>query len=53
MEIIKAADHIIDLGPEGGDQGGHVVAYGSPEELLNYTAKSHTARCFKKYLQGK
>ena len=53
MEIIKAADHVIDLGPEGGDQGGHVVAYGSPEELLNYTAKSHTARCFKKYLQGK
>ena len=53
MEIIKAADHIIDLGPEGGDQGGHVVACGSPEKLLNYTAKSHTARCFKKYLQGK
>ena len=53
MEIIKAADHIIDLGPEGGDQGGRVVACGSPEELLKTTAKSHTARCFKKYLQGK
>jgi excinuclease ABC subunit A len=53
MEIIKEADYIIDLGPEGGDQGGHVVAAGSPEALLNYTAKSHTARFFKKYLKGK
>jgi excinuclease ABC subunit A len=53
MEIIKEADYIIDLGPEGGDEGGHVVASGSPEELLNYTATSHTARCFKKYLKGK
>jgi excinuclease ABC subunit A len=53
MEIIKEADYIIDLGPEGGDGGGHMVASGSPKELLNYTAKSHTARCFKKYLQGK
>ena len=53
MEIIKEADYIIDLGPEGGDGGGRVVASGSPEELLKYTAKSHTARCFKKYLKGR
>ena len=53
MEIIKEADYIIDLGPEGGDDGGRVVAFGSPKELLKYTAKSHTARCFKKYLKGK
>ena len=53
MEIIKEADYIIDLGPEGGDDGGRVVASGSPKELLKYTAKSHTARCFKKYLKGK
>jgi excinuclease ABC subunit A len=52
MEIIKEADYIIDLGPEGGDGGGRVVASGSPKELLKYTAKSHTARCFKKYLKG-
>jgi excinuclease ABC subunit A len=53
MEIIKEADYIIDLGPEGGAGGGRVVASGSPKELLKYTAKSHTARCFKKYLKGR
>jgi excinuclease ABC subunit A len=53
MEIIKEADYIIDLGPEGGDGGGRVVASGSPKELLKYADKSHTARCFKKYLKGK
>jgi len=52
MEIIKEADYIIDLGPEGGDAGGRLVAAGSPQEFLNYAATSHTARCFAKYLQG-
>jgi excinuclease ABC subunit A len=52
MEIIKEADYIIDLGPEGGDDGGRVVATGSPLALLKQTAKSHTARCFKRYLEG-
>jgi excinuclease ABC subunit A len=52
MEIIREADYIIDLGPEGGDQGGRVVACGSPKELLKAVKKSHTARWFKKYLQG-
>jgi excinuclease ABC subunit A len=52
MEIIKQADYIIDLGPEGGDDGGRVVATGSPQALLKRTAGSHTARCFAKYLQG-
>ncbi|MEJ2220585.1 MAG: excinuclease ABC subunit UvrA, partial [Desulfobacterales bacterium] len=52
MEIIKEADYIIDLGPEGGDDGGQVVATGSPQALLKQTAKSHTARCFAKYLKG-
>ena len=52
MEIIKEADYIIDLGPEGGDDGGRVVATGSPGELLKYKGKSHTARCFAKYLKG-
>ncbi|MDH3826276.1 MAG: excinuclease ABC subunit UvrA, partial [Desulfobacterales bacterium] len=51
MEIIKEADYIIDLGPEGGDDGGRVVATGSPQELLKHSARSHTARCFKRYLQ--
>ena len=53
MEIIREADYIIDLGPEGGAEGGRVVSSGSPKELLNATAKSHTARYFKKYLNGK
>jgi excinuclease ABC subunit A len=52
MEIMKEADYIIDLGPEGGDAGGRLVAAGSPQEFLNYAATSHTARCFAKYLQG-
>ncbi len=52
MEIIKEADYIIDLGPEGGDDGGRVVATGSPRELLKYAGKSHTASCFKQYLKG-
>ena len=52
MEIIREADYIIDLGPEGGEEGGRVVATGSPSEILKYTEKSHTAKWFQKYLQG-
>jgi excinuclease ABC subunit A len=52
MEIIREADYIIDLGPEGGNEGGRLVAAGSPPELLQHTATSHTARWFKKYLDG-
>jgi len=52
LEIIREADYIIDLGPEGGDGGGRVIAAGSPQELLKFTAKSHTARWFKKSLTG-
>jgi excinuclease ABC subunit A len=51
LEIIKAADYIIDLGPGGGDLGGQVVACGSPIELLEKTDGSHTARYLKKYLR--
>ena len=53
MEIIKEADYIIDLGPEGGDKGGRVVAKGSPVEILSQAETSHTARYLKKYLEGK
>jgi len=40
MDVIKSADYIIDLGPEGGDDGGYIVAEGTPEEI---------ARCRKSY----
>jgi excinuclease ABC subunit A len=52
MEILAEADYVIDLGPEGGDSGGRRVASGPPQSLLKYTHKSHTARSFKRYLNG-
>ena len=52
MEIIKETDYIIDLGPEGGDEGGYVVATGSPAELLSHPNGSHTARYLKRYLKS-
>ncbi|MBW2070614.1 MAG: excinuclease ABC subunit UvrA [Deltaproteobacteria bacterium] len=52
LEVIKAADYVIDLGPGGGDEGGRLVASGSPEELLQCTAYSHTARHLQRYLEG-
>jgi excinuclease ABC subunit A len=43
MDIIKLADHIIDLGPEGGDGGGQLLFAGTPEEMVR-KADTHTAR---------
>ena len=42
LDVIKSADWIIDLGPEGGDDGGRVVAAGTPEELAGLPELSHT-----------
>jgi excinuclease ABC subunit A len=50
LDIIKTADYIIDLGPEGGDGGGEVIACGTPEEIAE-TAKSFTGLYLKKELQ--
>jgi excinuclease ABC subunit A len=50
MEIIKACDYLIDLGPEGGATGGRLVAVGSPKEMLKKTKYSHTAKYLKHYL---
>ena len=50
LDVIKTADHIIDLGPEGGDGGGTIVATGTPEEVAN-CENSHTGRYLKKLLQ--
>ncbi len=47
MDVIKTADHIIDLGPEGGDGGGRIVAEGTPEEVAQIPG-SHTGRYLKK-----
>ncbi len=50
LDVIKCADHIIDLGPEGGDKGGYVVAAGTPEEIMD-CEKSYTGKYLKKYLK--
>ncbi|GMQ94950.1 MAG: excinuclease ABC subunit UvrA [Patescibacteria group bacterium] len=52
MDIIKTADHVIDMGPEGGEGGGRVVAKGTPEEVAQST-KSHTAKYLKRALRKK
>ena len=49
LDVIKTADYIIDLGPEGGDQGGFLVACGTPEEVAQ-VSESYTGQYLKKYL---
>ena len=50
LDVIKSADHIIDLGPEGGDQGGEVMATGTPEEIASHTI-SHTGKFLRKMVK--
>ena len=49
LDVIKTADYIIDIGPEGGSQGGTIVATGTPEEIVK-CEKSYTGKFLKKYL---
>lgn len=49
LDVIKTADHVIDLGPEGGDGGGEIVAVGTPEEIAK-VKKSYTGQFLKKIL---
>jgi excinuclease ABC subunit A len=49
LEVIKTADHLIDLGPEGGDAGGEVIGEGTPEDLAR-TPRSYTGQFLKKIL---
>ncbi len=49
LDVIKCADYIIDLGPEGGDEGGYIVAQGTPEEIIK-SDKSYTAKFLKPVL---
>jgi excinuclease ABC subunit A len=50
LDVIKTADWVIDLGPEGGDGGGEIIAEGSPEEVAN-NKKSYTGKYLKPYLK--
>ncbi|MFW9865769.1 MAG: excinuclease ABC subunit UvrA [Candidatus Thorarchaeota archaeon] len=52
MDIIKSVDYIIDLGPEGGEEGGNIVVEGTPEEIVKDN-HSHTSRFLNKYLNNK
>ena len=51
LDVIKTADYIIDIGPEGGDKGGTVVAQGTPEEVAQ-SSVSYTGKYVKKYLEN-
>lgn len=50
LDIIKCADHIIDLGPEAGDEGGEIIAIGTPEEVIK-NERSYTGKYLREYLE--
>jgi excinuclease ABC subunit A len=50
LDVIAEADWILDLGPEGGDAGGRIVAQGSPEAVAKHSTRSHTARILSEFL---
>jgi excinuclease ABC subunit A len=52
LDVVKTADYVIDLGPEGGEEGGRVVAAGTPEEILN-VPESYTALHLRRHLDGR
>jgi excinuclease ABC subunit A len=52
LDVIKTADWVIDLGPEGGDDGGRVVATGTPEALARQGEKSYTGQFLRTALAG-
>ena len=52
LDVVKTADYIIDLGPEGGDEGGQVVAVGTPEEVVK-VKNSYTGQFLKDILSKK
>ena len=51
LDLIKTCDHIIDLGPEGGDAGGEIIAVGTPEQICK-NERSYTGKFLKKYLEN-
>jgi excinuclease ABC subunit A len=52
LEIIKEADYLVDLGPEGGEEGGYLIACGAPLEVVSNSKQSYTARYLRDYLKG-
>ncbi len=52
LDVIKSADRILDLGPEGGDRGGEIVAFGTPEDIAA-CERSHTGRFLAPVLAGR
>jgi excinuclease ABC subunit A len=50
LDVINSADYLIDLGPEGGEGGGEIVAAGTPEQVLE-TRYSHTAEALRKFIR--
>lgn len=52
LDVIKRADHIIDLGPDGGFRGGQIIAEGTPEEIAK-VERSYTGQFLKKMLEVK
>jgi len=51
LDVVKTADWVIDLGPEGGDAGGRIVAEGTPEQVAR-TKSSHTGQFLRRVLQA-
>jgi excinuclease ABC subunit A len=51
LDVVKTADWVIDLGPEGGDGGGDIIAYGTPEDVAQQK-DSHTGRFLKPMLEA-
>ena len=52
LDVIKTADYVVDMGPDGGVKGGQVIAEGKPEDICN-TEKSYTGKFLKPLLNGK
>ncbi|PYN43552.1 MAG: excinuclease ABC subunit UvrA [Candidatus Rokuibacteriota bacterium] len=52
LDVVKTADWVIDLGPEGGDEGGRVVATGTPEELVRHPERTYTGQFLRPLLSG-
>ncbi|MEK7770080.1 MAG: ethanolamine utilization protein, partial [candidate division NC10 bacterium] len=50
LDVIKTADWVIDLGPEGGDEGGRVIAAGTPEDVATQADRSYTGQFLQRVL---